>query len=46
MVSRNLEHSFKAIGLGLGDRETEIKVKYFALAQFTTPTNMILLEQE
>jgi DnaJ-class molecular chaperone len=33
MVGRSLEHSFKAFGLGLGAKETEVKVRYRALAQ-------------
>ncbi len=32
MVGRNLEHSFKVHGLGLGATETEVKVAYRALA--------------
>jgi curved DNA-binding protein CbpA len=37
MVGRSLEHSFKALGLGLGAMETEVKVKYPALAQVYHP---------
>jgi len=33
MVGRSLEHSFKALGLGLGATETEVKVAYRALAR-------------
>ena len=32
MVGWSLEHSFKALGLGLGATETEVKVAYCALA--------------
>jgi DnaJ-class molecular chaperone len=37
MVSRSLEHSFKALGLGLGATETEVKVRYCALARIYHP---------
>jgi DnaJ-class molecular chaperone len=33
MVGQSLEHSFKALGLGLGATETEVKVRYCALSQ-------------
>ena len=37
MVGRSLEHSFKALGLGLGATETEVKVAYRALARIYHP---------
>ena len=37
MVGRSLEHSFKALGLGLGATETEVKVAYRTLAQIYHP---------
>jgi DnaJ-class molecular chaperone len=37
MVGHSLEHSFKALGLGLGATETEVKVAYCALAQIYHP---------
>jgi DnaJ-class molecular chaperone len=37
MVGRSLEHFFKALGLGLGATETEVKVAYCALAQIYHP---------
>ena len=37
MVGRSLEHSFKALGLGLGATETEVKVAYCALARIYHP---------
>ena len=37
MVGRSLEHSFKALGLGLGATETEVKVTYRALARIYHP---------
>jgi hypothetical protein len=32
MVSQSLEHLFKALGFGLGATETEVEVRYCALA--------------
>ncbi len=37
MAGQSLEHSFKALGLGLGATETEVKVRYCALAQIYHP---------
>jgi hypothetical protein len=37
MVGRSLEHSFKALGLGLGATETEVKIAYRALARIYHP---------
>ena len=37
MVGHSLEHSFKALGLGLGATETEVKVRYCALARIYHP---------
>ena len=37
MVGRSLDHSFKALGLGLGATETEVKVAYRALARIYHP---------
>jgi DnaJ-class molecular chaperone len=37
MVDQSLEHSFKALGLGLCTTETEVKVRYCALAQIYHP---------
>jgi len=37
MVGQSLEHSFKALGLGLGATETEVKVAYCALARIYHP---------
>ena len=37
MVGRSLAHSFKALGLGLGATETEVKVAYRALARIYHP---------
>jgi curved DNA-binding protein CbpA len=37
MVGRSLEHSFRALGLGLGATETEVKVAYCALARIYHP---------
>jgi hypothetical protein len=37
MVGQSLEHFFKALALGLGATETEVKVKYCALAQIYHP---------
>ena len=37
MVGRSLEHSYKALGLGLGATETEVKVAYRALARIYHP---------
>jgi DnaJ-class molecular chaperone len=37
MVGQSLEHSFKALGLMLGAMETEVKVRYHALAQIYHP---------
>jgi len=37
MVGRSLDHSFKALGLGLGATETGVKVAYWALAQIYHP---------
>jgi DnaJ-class molecular chaperone len=33
MVGHSLEHLFKALGLGLGTMETEVKVRYHTLAR-------------
>ena len=37
MVGHSLAHSFKALGLGLGATETEVKVAYRALARIYHP---------
>jgi curved DNA-binding protein CbpA len=37
MVCQSLEHLFKALGLGLCTTETEVKVRYCALAQIYHP---------
>ncbi len=37
MVGLSLEHSFKALGHGLGATETEVKVRYCARAQIYHP---------
>jgi DnaJ-class molecular chaperone len=37
MVGRSLGHSLKALGLGLDATETEVKVRYCALAQIYHP---------
>ncbi len=37
MVGCSLEHSFKALELGLGATETEVKVKYCTLARIYHP---------
>ena len=37
MVGWSLEHSFKALRLGLGATETEVKVAYRALARIYHP---------
>jgi curved DNA-binding protein CbpA len=37
MVGQSLDHSFKALGLGLGATETEVRVQYRALAQIYHP---------
>jgi hypothetical protein len=37
MVDQSLEHLFKALGLGLGTTEIEVKVRYCALAQIYHP---------
>ena len=37
MVRQSLEHSFKALGQGLGATETEVKVAYCALARIYHP---------
>jgi DnaJ-class molecular chaperone len=37
MVGHSLEHSFKALGLGLGATEMEVKVAYCALARIYHP---------
>ena len=37
MVGCSLEHSFRALGLGLGATETEVKVAYRALARIYHP---------
>ena len=37
MVGHRLDHSFKALGLGLGATETEVKVAYRALARIYHP---------
>jgi DnaJ-class molecular chaperone len=37
MVGRSLEHLFKALGLGLGATETEVTVRYRALARIYHP---------
>jgi curved DNA-binding protein CbpA len=37
MVGQSLDHSFKALGLRLGATETEVKVRYHALARIYHP---------
>jgi curved DNA-binding protein CbpA len=37
LVGHSLKHLFKALGLGLGARETEVKVQYCALARVYHP---------
>ena len=37
MVGQSLDHLIKVLGLGLGATETEIKVRYHALAQIYHP---------
>jgi curved DNA-binding protein CbpA len=39
MVGRSLDHSFKALGLGLGATDTEVRVQYRALARICHPDN-------
>jgi DnaJ-class molecular chaperone len=37
MIGQSLKHLFKVLGLGLGANETEVKVRYCALAQIYHP---------
>ncbi len=37
LVGHSQDHSFKALGLGLGATETEVKVRYCALARIYHP---------